>query len=59
MNTQRLTSTYYDWTHGWHGFLILYLLIATFSIVGLKREARPRESSAIPFLADHLTFDAG
>jgi len=37
MNTQRLTSTYYDWTHGWHGFLILYLLIAVFSLVGLKR----------------------
>jgi type IV secretory pathway TraG/TraD family ATPase VirD4 len=37
MNTQRLTSTYYDWTHGWHGFLILYLLIAAFSLVGLKQ----------------------
>jgi uncharacterized protein (DUF1330 family) len=24
MNTQRLTSTYYDWTHGWHGFLIAF-----------------------------------
>ena len=37
MNTQRLTSTYYDWTHGWHGFLLLYLLIAVFSLAGLKR----------------------
>ena len=37
MNTQRLTSTYYDLTHGWRGFLLLYLLIAVFSVVGLKR----------------------
>jgi type IV secretory pathway TraG/TraD family ATPase VirD4 len=37
MNTQRLTSIYYDLTHGWHGFLILYLLIAVFSLVGLKQ----------------------
>jgi type IV secretory pathway TraG/TraD family ATPase VirD4 len=33
----RLTSTYYDLTHGWHGFLLLYILIAVFSLVGLKR----------------------
>jgi hypothetical protein len=37
MNTQRLASTYYDWTHGRHGFLLLYLLIAVFSLAGLKR----------------------
>jgi type IV secretory pathway TraG/TraD family ATPase VirD4 len=37
MNTQRLTSTYYDLTHGWHGFVIIYLLITVFSLVGLKR----------------------
>ncbi|MEO7208588.1 MAG: hypothetical protein ABI145_17930 [Steroidobacteraceae bacterium] len=44
MNTQRLTSTYYDWTHGWHGFVILYLLISVFSLVGLKRgRANPQQ----------------
>jgi phosphotransferase system glucose/maltose/N-acetylglucosamine-specific IIC component len=37
MNTQRFTSTYYDLTHGWHGFLLFYVLIAAFSLVGLKR----------------------
>jgi type IV secretory pathway TraG/TraD family ATPase VirD4 len=37
MNTQRLTSTYYDLTHGWHGFLVFYVLIAIFSLAGLKR----------------------
>jgi type IV secretory pathway TraG/TraD family ATPase VirD4 len=37
MNTQRLTSTYYDLTHGWHGFLLFYVLIAVFSLAGLKR----------------------
>ena len=37
MNTQRLTSTYYDLAHGWHGFLLFYVLIAVFSLAGLKR----------------------
>src|SRR5271170_1795952 len=37
MNTQRLTSTYYDWTHGWHGLFVLYLVVAVFSLAGLKR----------------------
>lgn len=37
MNTQRLTSTYYDLTHGWHGLLFFYLLIAAFSLIGLKQ----------------------
>jgi type IV secretory pathway TraG/TraD family ATPase VirD4 len=37
MNTQRLTSTYYDWTHGWHGIVVFYVLIAVFSLAGLKR----------------------
>jgi type IV secretory pathway TraG/TraD family ATPase VirD4 len=44
MNTQRLTSTYYDLTHGWHGLLIFYLLIAAFSLIGLKQgRASPRQ----------------
>src|SRR5271166_3450003 len=37
MNTQRLVSEYYDLTHGWHGFLLFYILIAVFSLAGLKR----------------------
>jgi type IV secretory pathway TraG/TraD family ATPase VirD4 len=37
MNTQRLTSAYHDWTHGWHGLLVMYVLIAVFSLAGLKR----------------------
>jgi type IV secretory pathway TraG/TraD family ATPase VirD4 len=36
MYTQRL-STFDDWTHGWHGFLIFYILVAAFSLLGLKR----------------------
>jgi type IV secretory pathway TraG/TraD family ATPase VirD4 len=41
MNTQRLTSAYYDWTHGWHGLLVFYVLIAVFSLAGLKRARAP------------------
>jgi Type IV secretion-system coupling protein DNA-binding domain len=37
MNTHRLTSAYYDLTHGWHGFVMIYALIAIFSLAGLKR----------------------
>jgi type IV secretory pathway TraG/TraD family ATPase VirD4 len=37
MNTQRLTSTFTDLTHGWYGFLLVYALIAVFSLAGLKR----------------------
>ena len=37
MNTQRFTSAYYDWTHGWHGFFVAYALIAIFSLAGLRR----------------------
>jgi type IV secretory pathway TraG/TraD family ATPase VirD4 len=37
MSTQRFTSAYYDLTHGWHGFVLLYVLIAVFSLAGLKR----------------------
>ena len=37
MNTQRFTSAYYDLTHGWHGFVLLYVLIAVFSLAGLRR----------------------
>jgi hypothetical protein len=37
MNTHRLTSAYYDLTHGWHGFVVFYVLIAIFSLAGLKR----------------------
>ena len=37
MNTQRLTSTFYDLTHGWHGLILFYVLIAVFSLAGLKR----------------------
>jgi hypothetical protein len=36
MNTQRLASTYFDLTHGWHGFVILYLLISIFSWSAVK-----------------------
>jgi hypothetical protein len=48
MNTQRLTSTYYDWTHGWHGFVIPCLLVAVFSIllVACGREMTPDEIAA-------------
>ena len=51
MDTQRLTSIYFDLTRGWHGFLLLYLAVAVFSPAGLKRgharaalksNARPR-----------------
>ncbi len=50
MNTQRLNSTYYDWTHGWRGFLILYLLVAAFSLIGLKRgRASPDQYVFWPF----------
>ena len=50
MNTQRLTSTYYDWTHGWHGFLVAYLIIALFSLAGLKRgHAAPQQYAYWPF----------
>src|SRR5271170_6003174 len=37
MNTQRLTSAYADLTHGWHGVILFYVLIAAFSLLGLKR----------------------
>jgi hypothetical protein len=49
MNTQRLTSTYYDLTHGWHGFLLVYVLIAGFSLAGLKGgRASPRQFLFLP-----------
>jgi type IV secretory pathway TraG/TraD family ATPase VirD4 len=32
-----LESHYYDLTHGWHGIVMLYVLIAVFSLAGLKR----------------------
>jgi hypothetical protein len=32
-----LESRYYDLTHGWHGIVMLYVLIAVFSLAGLKR----------------------
>jgi hypothetical protein len=28
MNTQRLTSAYYDWTHGWHGYHVPYAFVS-------------------------------
>jgi cell division protein FtsB len=34
MNTQRFTSTFDIWTRGWHGFLVFYLAVTVFSIVG-------------------------
>jgi hypothetical protein len=37
MITQRLTTASHDLTHGWHGFLLVYALIAVFSLAGLKR----------------------
>jgi hypothetical protein len=37
MNTQRLTSIYYDLTHGWYGLVLFYVLIAVFSLAGLER----------------------
>jgi len=50
MNTQRLTSTYYDLTHGWQG-------LGCSRFLQSRPKTRPRESLAICFLADHLTFD--
>jgi type IV secretory pathway TraG/TraD family ATPase VirD4 len=32
-----LESRYYELTHGWHGILTLYVLIAVFSFAGLRR----------------------
>ncbi len=32
-----LESRYYDLKHGWHGIVMLYVLIAVFSLAGLKR----------------------
>jgi type IV secretory pathway TraG/TraD family ATPase VirD4 len=32
-----LESRYYDLTHGWHGIVMLYVLIAVFSLAGLRR----------------------
>jgi len=32
-----LESRYYDLTHGWHGVVMLYVLIAVFSFAGLRR----------------------
>lgn len=37
MNTPRLIATYDDLTHGWHGVVVFYLLIAVFFLAGLKR----------------------
>jgi type IV secretory pathway TraG/TraD family ATPase VirD4 len=37
MNTQRVASAYYDLTHGWHGFVVFYVLIAIFSLAGMRR----------------------
>jgi type IV secretory pathway TraG/TraD family ATPase VirD4 len=32
-----IESRFYDLTHGWHGIITVYLLIAVFSLAGLKR----------------------
>jgi type IV secretory pathway TraG/TraD family ATPase VirD4 len=32
-----IESRYYDLTHGWHGIVMLYVLIAVFSLAGLRR----------------------
>jgi type IV secretory pathway TraG/TraD family ATPase VirD4 len=32
-----IESRYYDLTHGWHGLIALYILIAMFSFAGLRR----------------------
>jgi hypothetical protein len=37
LDTQRITSAYDDWTHGWQGFFLVYALVAVFSLLGLKR----------------------
>jgi hypothetical protein len=37
MNSQHFTSTYYDLTHGWRGFVVMYVLISLFSLASLKR----------------------
>jgi hypothetical protein len=50
MRSQPFTSTFDIWTHGWHGFPILYLLVAAFSFAGLKRgRASPRHYLFWPF----------
>lgn len=37
MNLTALEQHYYDYTHGLKGFLMVYGLVALFSIAGLKR----------------------
>ena len=37
MNTQVLTDTYIEWTRGGRGVLIGYLMVALFSLLGLRR----------------------
>lgn len=58
MNTQRLTSTYYDLTHGWQGFVILYLLIAVFSIIGIKYGRASRRQYLLSPITSLLTLVA-
>lgn len=43
MDTQRITSAYDSWTHGWHGFLLGYALVAFFFFLGLKRARASRQ----------------
>jgi type IV secretory pathway TraG/TraD family ATPase VirD4 len=50
MTTQRITSSFDYWTHGWRGFWIFYLLVALFSLFGLKRgRASPGKYLFWPF----------
>ena len=50
MNTQRITSTSYGLTHDWSGFLSIYVVIAIFFLIGLKRgRASPEKYLFSPF----------
>ncbi len=49
MNTANLNALIYDWTHGTKGLVLLYVIIAVFSLAGLKRgRATPRQYVAWP-----------
>ena len=32
-----IEQTYYEWTHGWHGLVTVYLIVAVFQFAGQLR----------------------
>lgn len=57
MNTQRLTSTYYDLTHGWQGFVIIYVLNLVFPRWPKKRG--PASPAQILFSSNKMALPSG